>query len=113
MQRINERNDLHEKPEEHMNSTADLGITDVFIERPLSTHDLTHPVNGKSAPLDDDEDESEEDDLILGDEDEASGDEEEFDVELDDDIDEDDIGEDDLIIDKDDDIDDDDEEDDL
>jgi hypothetical protein len=60
-------------------------------------------------PLDehlaDDEDEDEnEDDLILGDEDEAAGDEEEFDVELDDEIDDEDLNEDDLIIDADDEI---------
>lgn len=47
----------------------------------------------------DDEDEGEEDDLILGDEDEAVGDEEEFEVELEEDGAEGDYDEDDLVID--------------
>ena len=76
-----------------------------FIEKPLSTSSDTHPVNGNYAPIDDedDDDEAEEDDLILGDEDELEGDEEEYEVELEEDIDEEDLDEDDLVIDTDDD----------
>ncbi|HWJ92643.1 MAG TPA: hypothetical protein VNR87_16110 [Flavisolibacter sp.] len=80
----------------------------IFIEQPFSNNPETHPVNGNYAPDDEDEDEQEEDDLILGDGDEALGNEEEFDVELDDDFDEEDIDEDDLVIDADDDVDEDD-----
>lgn len=80
-------------------------------ERPLHDSPDYYPVNGKHGPDDEDEDEADEDDLILGDADEAEGDEEEFEVLLDEDINEDDIHEDDLVIDSDDDIDD--EEDDL
>ncbi|MFL5741671.1 MAG: hypothetical protein ACJ75B_15705 [Flavisolibacter sp.] len=83
---------------------------DLFIERPFSISPNTRPVNGNLDPDDEDEDEDE-DDLILGDE-TAAGDEEEFDVELEDEFDEDDVDEDDLVIDSDDDIDEDDEEDD-
>lgn len=50
-----------------------------------------------------DEDEEEEDDLVLGDEDEAVGDEEEFEVELEEDGAEEDFDEDDLVIDDEDD----------
>jgi hypothetical protein len=80
----------------------------IFIERPPSKSPDAHPVNGNySLPDEDDDDEEEddetEDDLILGDENELSGDEEEFDVELEDDLDEDDIDENDLVIDADDD----------
>jgi hypothetical protein len=83
----------------------------VYIERPLPYSPDSRPVNGNYTP-DDEDDEVEEDDLILGDE-EATGDEEEFDVELADDLDEDDIDEDDLVIDSDDDFEDDEEDDDL
>lgn len=104
------RNKLNEKPEDlTISQTADRDGSEIFIERPVSTYPVTHPVNGNSAPEDDDdEDESEEEDLILGDEDKVTGDEEEFDVELEGDIDEADIDEDDLVIDTDDDEEDDD-----
>ena len=71
----------------------------IFIQRPSSSPDVD-PVNGNyRLPGEDDEEEEEtEDDLILGDENELSGDEEEFDVELEDDLNEEDIGEDDLVI---------------
>jgi len=83
----------------------------ILKERPLSTSPDAHPVNGNySLPGEDEEEEDDdnekEDDLILGNEDEFKGDEEEYDVELDDDLD--DIDEDDLVIDADDDVDDDD-----
>lgn len=65
-----------------------------------------NPLNGSYASDDEDEDEVEED-LILGDEDAAGG-EEEFDVELDEDIPIEDIDEDDLVIDPDEDDEDDD-----
>lgn len=71
----------------------------IIIEKPYSTD--AHPVNGNYAPEDEDEDDVEEDDLILGEE-ELVGDEEEFEVELEEDIDEDDLDEDDLVIDTDD-----------
>lgn len=80
----------------------------ILIERPLSISPDTHPVNGNySLPDEDDDDDEAEDDLILGDEAELSGDEEEYDVELEDDMDEGEIDEDDLVIDADDDEDDD------
>ena len=69
----------------------------IIFEKPYSTD--THPVNGNYAPDDEDEDDGDEDDLILGDEDEMVGDEEEFEVELDEDIDAEDVDEDDLVID--------------
>ena len=85
----------------------------ISIERPNNSPDY-YPLNGKIGPDDeddDDSDEADEEDLILGDADEAEGDEEEFDIVLEEDFNEDDIDEDDLVIDSDDDIDD--EEDDL
>src|SRR5690348_14525270 len=53
-----------------------------LIEQPFSSNPETLPVNGSYTPDDDDDDddEEEEDDLILGDGDEALGNEEEFDV---------------------------------
>lgn len=64
-----------------------------------------NPVNGNYSPDDedyeDDDDEQVEEDLILGDENEMGG-EEEFDVELDENIGAEDIDEDDLVIDPDD-----------
>ena len=83
---------------------------EVFIEQPILNRPDTHPLNGKHGPDDEDEDEAEEDDLILGDEDEA-GDEEEFDVELEEDFGGSEIDDDDLVIDSDDEVED--EEDDL
>ena len=88
--------------EQNVNETNGEGIAsntsrNIVIEKPYSTN--AHPVNGKHAPEDEDEEEAEEDDLILGDEAELAGDEEEFEVELDEDIDADDLDEDDLVID--------------
>jgi hypothetical protein len=81
----------------------------ILVERPLSTSSDTHPVNGNYTIPDEDEDDDEkEDDLILGDEDKLSGDEEEYEVEVDEELDEEDINEDDLVIDADDDLDEDD-----
>jgi hypothetical protein len=80
----------------------------VLIERPGNE---IPKVNGKHAPDDEDED-TEEDDLILGD-DEVEGDEEEFEIELEEDMDEADLDEDDLVLDTDDETEDDAEEDDL
>lgn len=77
------------------------------------TYEEMKPVNGQHLYDDDDDDDVDDDDdaveedLIIGDE-EAVGDEEEFDVELEDDLDEDDLDEDDLVIDADDDVDEDD-----
>ena len=68
------------------------------LERPSPTSPETNPVNGSYSLPDEDEDEKTEDDLILGDEDELSGDEEEYDVVLEDELDEDDIDDDDLVI---------------
>jgi hypothetical protein len=99
----------NEPQEETMNLVAVRNPDEIFIERPFSINPDNHPVNGNSAPDDEDEDDDEEgdeEDLILGDE-EAEGDEEEYDVELDEDFDEKDIDEDDLVIDSDDDIEDD------
>jgi hypothetical protein len=81
----------------------------ILVERPSTSPD-THPVNGNySLPDENEEDDDDtEDDLILGDEDEVTGDEEEFDVELEEDLNEDDLNEDDLVIDADDDEDEDD-----
>jgi hypothetical protein len=94
---LNEQNELDEQ-------SKMAGTSDVLIERPFSTSPDTYPVNGNYTPDDeDDDDDDTEDDLILGDENELSGDEEEFDVELEEDIDEADIDEDDLVIDADDD----------
>jgi hypothetical protein len=73
----------------------------ISVERPPASPD-THPVNGNYSLPDEDEEETE-DDLILGDEDELTGEEEEYDVELEDDPDEEDLDEDDLVIDDDDD----------
>ena len=100
-------NELDEKPEE-FTTTAEGRTNGVFIEKPLSTYPDAHPVNGNYAPDDDDDEDDVEEDLILGDEDEVSGDEEEFDVELEEDVDVTDIDEDDLVIDTDDDDDEDD-----
>ena len=72
---------------------------DVFIESSPSQQAEIKPVNGRHA-----EDETEED-LILGDEDQLEGDEEEYDIVLEDESDEDDLDDDDLILDSDDDID--------
>lgn len=99
---LNERKELDEQLE-----TIGRNPQGIFIERPLSTSPDTHPVNGNySLPDEDEDDDDTEDDLILGDEDELSGDEEEYDVELEDDLDEEDIDEDDLVIDADEDEDD-------
>jgi len=97
---LNERKELDEQFE-----TIGRNPQGIFIERPLPASPDSHPVNGNYSLPDEDEedDEDTEDDLILGDEDELSGDEEEYDVELDDELDEDDIDEDDLVIDADDD----------
>ena len=80
--------------------TIDRTPQGVLIERPSTSQD-THPVNGNYNLPDEDEDEDEntEDDLILGDEDELTGEEEEYDVELEEDPDAEDIYEDDLVID--------------
>ena len=84
----------------------------VLIEKPFEEE--TKHVNGNYADPDDDDDDDddvEEDDLVLGDEGELSGDEPEYEVDLDEDeLDEDDLDDDDIIIDSDD-ADDDDEED--
>ena len=81
----------------------------ISIERQVFNNPNTHPVNGNyNLPDEDEDDDDTEDDLVLGDEDEPSGDEEEFDVELDDELDEEDIDEDDLVIEADDDGEDDD-----
>ncbi len=100
-------NDLDNTKHEHVTGSTP---GQVFIEHPFSTKPEAHPVNGKHGPDDEDEDEADEDDLILGD-DEATGDEEEFDIELEDEFDEGEISDDDLVIDADDDVED--EEDDL
>jgi hypothetical protein len=89
---LNERNELDEQLETGRSSQR------IFVERPLSTSPDAHPVNGNYSLPDEDDDEETEDDLILGDEAELSGDEEEYDVELEDELDEDDIDEDDLVI---------------
>ncbi len=95
---LNEKKDLDEQLD-----TGGRNTNGIFIERPFSTSQNPHPVNGNySLPDEDDETEDEEEDLILGDEDDL-GDEEEFDVELEEDVDEADIDEDDLVIDADDD----------
>jgi hypothetical protein len=73
----------------------------IFIESPFQQGDIK-PVNGNHAAI---ENENEEDDLILGNEDELEGDEEEYDIELEEDFDEDELNEDDLVLDADDDID--------
>jgi hypothetical protein len=70
----------------------------LFIETPFQKAE-TKPVNGNHAA------EDKEEDLILGDEDQLQGDEEEYDIELEDEMDEEDMDEDDLILDADDDID--------
>src|SRR5690242_17873110 len=97
---VNEQKELDEQFK-----MADRNPQGIFVERPASTSPEAHPVNGNYSLPDEDEedDEDTEDDLILGDEDEFSGDEEEYDVELAEDIDEEDIDEDDLVIDADDD----------
>lgn len=81
---------------------------DILVD---GTYEEMKPVNGQHLYNEDDDDDDVDDDddtveedLIIGDE-EAVGDEEEFDVELDDDLDEDDLDEDDLVIDADDDVD--------
>lgn len=95
---LNETKELDEQLE-----TIGDNAQGIFIERP-STNSDTHPVNGNySLPDEDDEEDDKEDDLILGDEDEYNGDEEEYDVELGDELDEEDIDEDDLVINADDD----------
>lgn len=74
---------------------------EILIEKPPFTRFETNPVNGNyNLPDEEDEEDEKEDDLILGDE-ELSGDEEEYDVELEDDIDEKDLDDDDLVIDAD------------
>lgn len=103
-QRIKEETGTESKESDSVPAIRNLENTK--MQRPLSDPAEMHPVNGHYAPddedEDDDDDEDVEDDLILGDEDEAYGDEEEFDVELEDDIDDADIGENDLVIDSDD-----------
>ena len=75
-----------------------------FIERPLSINPDMHPVNGNySLPDEDEDDDKTEDDLILGDEDELNGEEDEYEVELEDNVNDADIDEDDLVINADDD----------
>jgi hypothetical protein len=98
---LNERKELDEQLE-----TTGRNPNGILIERPSTSAD-THPVNGNYS-LPDEDDADTEDDLILGDEDEVTGDEEEFDVELDDDLNEEDLDEDDLVINADDDLDEDD-----
>ena len=66
----------------------------ILIDVPFQQTNIK-PVNGQHAA---NEEEEKEEDLILGDEDELEGDEEIYDVELEDDLDEDDIDEDDLVI---------------
>lgn len=84
------------------NSNEQLTIENSLIGKPLSARSETYPANRNyNTPGENDEDV--EDDLILGDEDELSGDEEEYDVELEDDTDETDVSENDLVIDSDDD----------
>ena len=95
---LDERNNLDEQF-----GTVGRTPQGIQIERPLSTSPDTHPLNGNYDLPDEDDGEEKEDDLILGNEDELSGDEEEFEVEVDEDIDEEDIDEDDLVIDADDD----------
>jgi len=90
---LNERKELDEQFD--MVGRASQRIS---LERSSSTSPETHPVNGNYSLPDEDDDEKTEDDLILGDEDELSGDEEEYDVELADELDEDDIDDDDLVI---------------
>ena len=105
----NERHNMQDAVDERKNSDEQLESTGrtpqgILIERPLSTSPDTHPVNGNYSLPDEDDDEDDddtEDDLILGDEDEFKGDEEEYEVEVDDDIDEDDLDDDDLVIDAD------------
>jgi hypothetical protein len=100
---------MHEAMDEQKRSDEQLETTGrtpqgISVERPLSTSPDTHPVNGNYTIPDEDEDEDDtEDDLILGDEDELSGDEEEYEVEVDEELNEEDIDEDDLVIDADDD----------
>jgi hypothetical protein len=106
IERLNMQDALKERFEsdEQLETTGRNNPRGVLIERPSISPDV-HPVNGNySLPDEDDEDDddSTEDDLILGDEDELSGDEEEYDVELDDELDEEDIDEDDLVIEADD-----------
>lgn len=83
--------------------------TEILLEKPFSTSPDSHPVNGNhSLPGENEDDDEVEEDLILGDEDQLEGDEEEYDVELEDDLEDVDIDDDDLVIGSDDDIDEDD-----
>lgn len=99
-----ERKELDEQFE-----TTGRNLQSIFTERQLNNNPGIHPVNGNyNLPGEDEEDDEREDDLVLGDEDEPNGDEEEFDVELDDELNEEDIDEDDLVIEADEDEEDDD-----
>jgi len=93
---LNDHNELDEQLK-----TSGRTPKGILIERPSTSPD-TLPVNGNYSLPDEDEDDTE-DDLILGDEEELSGDEEEYEVEVDDELDEEDIDEDDLVIEADDD----------
>ena len=85
-----------------------IGPDGAMIERPFSGEDSSNELFELQNPDEDDGNDAKEEDLVLGDEDKLSGDEQEYEVVLeDDDLDEDDIDDDDLIIDTDDDIDDD------
>ena len=84
------------------NFDEQLTVENSLIGKPLSTRSETYPVSRNYSAPGEDDDEDVEDDLILGDEDELSGDEEEYDVELEDEIDEKDVSENDLVIDSDD-----------
>lgn len=96
---LNERKKLDEQLE-----TTGRNPKGILIERPPTKPD-TQPVNGNYNLPDEDEDEGDddtEDDLILGNEEEVTGDEEEFDVELEEEMNEGEIDEDDLLIEADD-----------
>ncbi len=85
-----------------------IGPDGAMIERPYAGENTSDELFEIQNPGEDESDDVTEEDLVLGDEDKLSGDEQEYEVVLeDDDLDEDDINEADLIIDTDDDIDDD------
>ncbi|MES2881478.1 MAG: hypothetical protein V4676_04965 [Bacteroidota bacterium] len=85
-----------------------IGPDGAMIERPHGGENTRNEFFEIQNPDEDENDDVTEEDLVLGDEDKLSGDEQEYEVVLeDDDLDEDDINEADLIIDTDDDIDDD------
>jgi len=97
---ITEKNEL--KQSEDIAAIGMTGRNPKHIDRPFSNSPENHPVNGNYAPDDEDEEDKVEEDLILGDEDEMVGNEEEFEVELDEGINEEDIDEGDLVLDTDD-----------